>query len=288
MNISQLMEVTLSFFTITICCFVSIFLLTTVQLETSKNEEQKRRLLNILYSHISILWQIDTLFCSAKVMIQVVSYVKDQDVQNIINQITDFDFLLGGLYFCSISIIRSIKHFSPDFYLDISYEYNGHWILPINICTGLGIKIVEYFTCSHSSEECYLQASEILFVIMTLITISLHGTVAIDIFCRKYFTTNQVLPFNSKYHDDLIQFSPGSSVFLLLAIYLGLLIMIFHIFLMPLTNFCSSLLQLVNITAISMYWTISQDNLRHRAETNFKKFFFKNKIHLLLLFIEFA
>ena len=91
MNISQLMEVTLSFFTITICCFVSIFLLTTVQLETSKNEEQKRRLLNILYSHISILWQIDTLFCSAKVMIQVVSYVKDQDVQNIINQITDYD-----------------------------------------------------------------------------------------------------------------------------------------------------------------------------------------------------
>ena len=112
---------------------------------------------------------------------------------------------------------------------------------------------------------------------MTAVTISLHGIVAIDIFCRKYFLKDQVLPFQTVYSDDLINFSPGSSVFLALAIYLGILIIIFNTLSMPLTTTLSSLMQLINITAISLYWTISQDNLRHRAEKIARKFMFSRQ-----------
>ena len=91
----------------------------SIHLEISKNQEQKTRILNILYSHLSIQWQIDTLFCSSKVIIQIVFNVKNENVDNILNELTDTDLLLGGLYFCSVSIVRNIQHFYPNTYLDI-------------------------------------------------------------------------------------------------------------------------------------------------------------------------
>ena len=277
MDVIEFVEKCLAVFIISICTFVSNFLLSTVQLETAKNEEQQRRLLNILYSHISILWQLDTIFCSAKVVIQIVYNVTDDNVENILNNMTDYDYVLGGLYFCSISVIRSIKHFYPDIYLCASYKCNGHWILPINISAAIFIKIVKYFTDGINIDMKEGSSQIIIFGTMTAFTISLHGIVAIDIFCRKYFLKDQVLPFQTVYSDDLINFSPGSSVFLALAIYLGILIIIFNTLSMPLTTTLSSLMQLINITAISLYWTISQDNLRHRAEKIARKFMFSRQ-----------
>ena len=106
----------------------SNFLLTSVHIEISKNEEQKRRFLNILYCHICFLWQIDTIFCSVKVILQIVFDTEDDDIEDILNQVTDVDYLLGSFYFCSVSIVRIIKHFFPNDYVEISNKYYEKFI----------------------------------------------------------------------------------------------------------------------------------------------------------------
>ena len=182
------------------------------------------------------------------------------------------DLLLGGIYFCAIGIIRNIKHFSPNTYLDISNTYSGHWIFFINIIIVLLTKTVKFLACGCSiSGKCYINSSEIILGTTVIITVALHGFVASHIFYRKYIrASNQVMALN--HSDDLVTFSPGSSALLVLSISLCIVMMIFQMLSIPFTTSSSSFIQMVNIMAISIYWTVSQDNLRHRAEKVLKRF----------------
>ena len=251
----------------------SNFLLTSVHIEISKNEEQKRRFLNILYCHICFLWQIDTIFCSVKVILQIVLDTEDDDIEDILNQVTDVDYLFGSFYFCSVSIIRIIKHFFPNVYVEMSNKHNGHWILPINITSVICVKIGKFYSCVTFGNDKYCSfVSNIIFGAILFFIISLHGIVALHILWKKCFKRrNQVIQFQANEPDNLINFSPGSIVLLIMTIYLGLLLMIYLALSIPVTTSSASMIQLVNITSASIYWTISQDDLRHRAERNAKK-----------------
>ena len=182
------------------------------------------------------------------------------------------DLLIGGLYFCAVSVIRNIKHFNPDAYLDISNNYNGHWIFFINIIIAVFTKTVKFLACGCTiSGKCYTISSEIILGTTIVITVALHGFVAFHIFYRKYVrASNQVTPFS--HPDDLVTFSPGSSALLVLAICLFVLMMVFQMLSVPLTTSSASFIQMINITAVSIYWTVSQDNLRHKAEKVAKQF----------------
>ena len=247
------------------CSLASNLVLTSLQLEiyTGPEAEQRRRLLNILYSHLAAQWQLDTLLASTNILAQMVCGVQDSTFITTINQIMQMDFLFGSLYFVTISIIRVIKHFNSELYLSLGVEHSGHWSLPaVTSCT-LAIQLVKLASCGTVASSCYELSSACVLFGLQLVTLVLHLAVGGHILLRRLQNLAQVEPFLQD--ADLISFSTGSTTLLILGSVLITVLVIFSLLSVPVTSVVSSLIQLTNITLISLYWLISRPCLRVRT-----------------------
>ena len=78
-----------------------------------------------------------------------------------------------------------------------------------------------------------------------------------------WYTLKRKSPFNISFH---FSFSVGSVSFLILTIEIVITNIVFTIFSIPVNSVSTSLVQMINMMAVSMYWVIEQEDLRHRAE----------------------
>ena len=247
------------------CSLASNLVLTSLQLEiySGPEAEQRRRLLNILYSHLAAQWQLDTLLASSNILAQLVCGVQDPTFITVTNQIMQADFLFGSLYFVTISIVRVIKHFNSELYLSLGVEHSGHWSLPAVCSCTLAIQLVKLASCGSVASSCYELSSGCMLFGLQLATLVLHLAVGGHILLRRLQNLAQVEPFLQD--ADLISFSTGSTTLLILGGVLITVLVIFSLLSVPVTSVVSSVIQLINITLISLYWLISRPSLRVRT-----------------------
>ena len=116
----KIVETALTFFILFSCDFLSQVLLTSFLYEMSSLEEDgKKLILNILYSHIAVNWLIDTVLNSINIVVQIMFNISDDWYLKMVDQYLYFDYLLAVVYFVVISVFRVIRHYNVNLYLDI-------------------------------------------------------------------------------------------------------------------------------------------------------------------------
>ena len=265
------------------CSLASNLVLTSLQLEiySGPEAEQRRRLLNILYSHLAAQWQLDTLLASTNILAQLVCGVQDSTFITVTNQIMQADFLFGSLYFVTISIVRVIKHFNSELYLSLGVKHSGHWSLPaVSSCT-LAIQLVKLASCGSVASSCYELSSGCVLFGLQVVTLVLHLAVGGHILLRRLRNLAQVEPFLQD--ADLISFSSGSTTLLILGGVLVTVLVIFSLLSVPVTSVVSSLIQLTNITLVSLYWLISKPCLRARTLALVRRLFCQQSVFIVVV-----
>ena len=115
----KIFETFLTLFIVGVCGFVSQTLLTAFQLEVRKSEDSKKLILNILYSHLAMSFQLSSIVCTVDILAQITFNVTDTHYLHTMDIIFQQSYLVGASFFLVIGIFRVIKQLDRERYLDI-------------------------------------------------------------------------------------------------------------------------------------------------------------------------
>ena len=254
--------------------------LTAFHVEIASNTDYSKMVLNVLYSHTAIQWQIgksikklvrkrifclsllDTLLCSLNIFLDIIMEVKHPLVGLITQILFTTDYILNSLNLVCIGLARVTKHVKTDLYLDLGTEYNWNIVIPINISIAVATQVITFFVCETIESQCF--EITIAAVLMTILFIAflLHLFVWMQLLIRYFKGQTQVFPYYSEASKDIINFSIGSYTLLILALVVLILSVIFVVLKLPLTSAYGSIVQLLNITIVSVYWTFSNYRIK--------------------------
>ena len=82
---------------------------------------------------------------------------------------------------------------------------------------------------------------------------------------------------------DLISFSSGSTTLLILGGVLITVLVIFSLLSVPVTSVVSSIIQLTNITLVSLYWLLSKPCLRVRTLALVRRLFCQQSVFIVVV-----
>ena len=287
MNAVRLLEVaemTLTVFRLVIipvclllCVLISNFLLECFHLYMDSVPQHQQRLLNIFYSDMARLWQLDTIFCASFVLVNIVLQVESDLLDQATSQLMYLELKQAACYLVIIGGARLAAHQARDVYLEASTRWNGHWLLLVTLLLSALIQLTTFQLCD--SEESFTHYSDLTLYTMAGTAFILHLVLELDILRKRYKARRTVgpAPVQSAGHSGTgdVSFSVGSLSLLLLTTDLCIVSVFFYYHSIRVTSASAALVQLVNMTLLALYWTVAQHSLRQHCHHILKKIFQK-------------
>ena len=185
------------------------------------------------------------------------------------------DFTVGALNFVFIGLARAIKNYNTDLYLDLGVDYNWNCVTPINILIAVAFQLFVFFGCDSIESQCYENSKTTVLMTILFIAFLLHFIVWFHLSVRYCKGQTVVVSFLES-SNDLINFSMGSYTLLILALVCIICGISFQILNIPITSVTSSVVQLTNLTAVSIFWTYTNDKIRNKELRILRRFFYQD------------
>ena len=170
------------------------------------------------------------------------------------------DYIISVLNLVSIGLARVIKHVKIDLYLDLGTDYNWNLIIFVNIILAVAIQGLTFSVCE--TIESFEITSSFFSITLLFIAFLLHLFVWLHLLLKYYKGQTEVLPYNSVASNDIINFSIGSYTLLILALVVLICSVIFQILKLPFTSVFASIVALLNVTIVSIFWTFSNKRIK--------------------------
>lgn len=252
--------------------------------------------LNVLYSHTAIQWQtgknkryllsklpraslsciIDTFLCSLNIVLQIIMDVTHPTVILTAQVIFTTDYTLAVLNLVCIGLARVIKHVKADFYLDLGTDYNWNLVISVNIILAVAIQVLTLSVCETVESLCFEITTSVFIMTFLFIAFLLHLFVWMHLLHKYYRGQTEVLPYNSLASNDIINFSIGSYTLLILALVVLICSVIFLILKLPFGSVFASIVQLLNISIVSIFWTFSNNRIKKNELEILRNFFYQD------------
>ena len=205
---------------------------------------------------------IDTFLCSLNIFLQIIMDVTHPTVILTAQLILTTDYIIYVLNLVCIGLARVIKHVRTDLYLDLGTDYNWNLVIYVNIILAVAITGLTFFFCETIESMCFEITSSVFTVTFLFIGFLLHLFVWLHLLLKYYKGQTEVLPYNSVASNDIINFSIGSYTLLILALVVLICSVIFQILKLPFTSVFASIVALLNVTIVSIFWTFSNKRIK--------------------------
>ena len=184
------------------CVFISNLLFCMFRWYHASVPLYQNLLINVLFSHLSFIWQAANIFCATYLLSHLVFHLENPTFSWILIELRRFQMVLLAPCLILVSVSQFLAHFKANLYLRLQHRKTGIFTSGALILLAFVFSFSEKIICQ-SSDTCFKTARKKSFFLTVGIVSFFNVGIVLDIIFKasykipfKSFMFPQILPFH--------------------------------------------------------------------------------------------